>query len=146
MKIWSHHIAQNMNEKKLKNSALNFKAEFFKFFRSYFGQCDDFIFSFWNFLTFSSISKWTDSYIEKNEIELIMKLKLYKWIFLKKRPIYSTKIRYPQRANQEKKNELTYYYSSEENESLDGSFGDSAVVKYVFFFSDLLGPGLLKVS
>ena len=28
------------------------RAEFFKFFRSYFGQCDDFIFSFWNLLTF----------------------------------------------------------------------------------------------
>ena len=54
---------------------------------------------------------------------------------LKKRPIYSTtKIRYPQRANQEKKNEMTYSYSSEENESLDGSFGGSAVVKYVHIF------------
>ena len=30
------------------------RTEFFKFFRSYFGQCDDFIFSFWNLLTFSS--------------------------------------------------------------------------------------------
>ena len=28
------------------------RTEFFKFFRSYFGQCDDFIFSFWNLLTF----------------------------------------------------------------------------------------------
>jgi hypothetical protein len=28
-------------------------AEFFKFFCSYFGQCDDFIFSFWNLLTFN---------------------------------------------------------------------------------------------
>ena len=27
--------------------------KFQNFFRSYFGQCDDFIFSFWNFLTFS---------------------------------------------------------------------------------------------
>ena len=67
-------------------------------------------------------------------------------ILEQKRPTYSTKIRYPQQANQEKKNELTYYYSSEENESLDGSFGDSAVVKYVFFFSDLSGPGLELVS
>ena len=31
------------------------RAEFFKLFRSYFGQCDDFIFSFGNLLTFSSI-------------------------------------------------------------------------------------------
>lgn len=50
-----------------------------------------------------------------------------------KRPIYSTtKIRYPQRANQEKKNEMTYSYSSEENESLDGSFGGSAVVNEAY--------------
>ena len=67
-------------------------------------------------------------------------------ILEQKRPIYSKKIRYPQQANQEKKNELTYYYSSEENESLDGSFGDPAIVKYIFFFSDLLGPGLELVS
>ena len=49
----------------------------------------EWIFSFWNFLTFRSISKWTDSYIEKNEIELIMKLKLYKWIFLNKKGLYT---------------------------------------------------------
>ena len=36
-----------------KNSVLNFRAEIFEFFRSYFWQCDNFIFSFWNFLTFS---------------------------------------------------------------------------------------------
>ena len=47
-----------------------------------------------------------------------------------KRPIYPTQTRYPQQANQEK-NELTYSYSSEENESLDGSFGGPAVTQYV---------------
>jgi hypothetical protein len=30
------------------------RTEFFKNFRSYFGQCDDFIFLFWNFLTFTT--------------------------------------------------------------------------------------------
>ena len=33
-------------------------AVFFKFFRSYFRQCDDFIFSFWNFLTFRGQIVW----------------------------------------------------------------------------------------
>mgnify|MGYP007022703591 CR=1 FL=1 len=31
------------------------RAEFFKFFHSYFGQCNDFIFSFWSFLTFQRL-------------------------------------------------------------------------------------------
>ena len=38
MKIWSRRIALG---------------RFFYFFRSYFRQCNDFIFSFWNFLTFN---------------------------------------------------------------------------------------------
>ena len=31
------------------------RAEFFNFFRVYFGQCDGYKFSFWNFLTFTTI-------------------------------------------------------------------------------------------
>ena len=72
---------------------------------------------------------WFDYEIETLQVNILEQ----------KRPIYSTKVRYPQQANQEKKNELTYYYSSEENESLDGSFGDSAVVKYVFFLRFVKG-------
>ena len=49
MKIWSGPIAQNMNKKIEK-----FCPEFFKLFRSYFGQWDDSIFSFWNLLTFTT--------------------------------------------------------------------------------------------
>ena len=49
MKIWSRRIAKN-----LKNSALSVQG---RIFRSYFGQWDDSIFSFWNFLTFSRIRK-----------------------------------------------------------------------------------------
>ena len=48
MKMWIRRIAQN-----LKNSALSIQGRIFQIFRSYFGQCDDFIFSFWNLLTFS---------------------------------------------------------------------------------------------
>ena len=39
-------------QKNLKNSALSIQGKKFQIFRSYFGQCNDFIFSFWNFLTF----------------------------------------------------------------------------------------------
>ena len=39
--------------KDLKNSALSIQGKIFQIFRSYFGQCDDFILSFWNLLTFS---------------------------------------------------------------------------------------------
>ena len=46
MKIWSRHIAQNMNEK-------NWKILPWTLFCSYFRQWDDTIFSFWNFLTFT---------------------------------------------------------------------------------------------
>ena len=56
MKIWSRRIAQNMNKKNWKILPWILGAEFFKSFHSYFGQCDNFIFSFWNFLTFRSIS------------------------------------------------------------------------------------------
>ena len=45
-----------------------------------------------------------------------------------KRPIYATQQRYPQRLNREK-NELTYSYSLEDIESLDGSFGGPAIAK-----------------
>ena len=38
--------------KNLKNSALSIQDKIFQIFCSYFGQCDDFIFSFWNLLTF----------------------------------------------------------------------------------------------
>ena len=39
-------------QKNLKNSALSIQDKNFQIFRSYFGQCDDFIHSFWNLLTF----------------------------------------------------------------------------------------------
>jgi hypothetical protein len=39
--------------KNLKNSALSVQGRIFQIFRSYFGQWDDSIFSFWNFLTFT---------------------------------------------------------------------------------------------
>ena len=39
--------------KNLKNSALSIQGKIWKFFCSYFGQCDDFILSFWNLLTFT---------------------------------------------------------------------------------------------
>ena len=55
MKIWSRRIAQNMNKKNLKNSALSVQGRIFQIFRSYFGQWDDSIFSFWNFLTFRKV-------------------------------------------------------------------------------------------
>ena len=42
------------------------RAEFFKKFCSYFGQCDDFIFSFWNLLTFKGHlnSEWIYAVID----------------------------------------------------------------------------------
>ena len=46
-------------QKIFKNSALILQGRFFQIFRSYFGQWDDSIFSFWNFLTFSSTFKLT---------------------------------------------------------------------------------------
>jgi hypothetical protein len=44
-----------MNEKIRKILPWILKAEVFKKICSYSGQCDDFIFSFWNFLTFSNV-------------------------------------------------------------------------------------------
>ena len=44
-------------------------AEFFKFFRSYFGQCDDFISSFWNLLTFNN---WNGITFKKPGTVLLM--------------------------------------------------------------------------
>ena len=52
MNIWNRHCAQNIYKKNWKILPDIIRAEFFKFFRSYFGHCDDFIYSFWNFLTF----------------------------------------------------------------------------------------------
>ena len=49
--------------KNLKNSALSIQGRIFQIFRSYFGQCDDFIFSFWNLLTLKKLwrvfQKWS---------------------------------------------------------------------------------------
>ena len=43
--------------KNLKNSVLSIQDKKFQIFRSYSGQCDDFILSFWNLLTFSKCTK-----------------------------------------------------------------------------------------
>ena len=60
--------------KNLKNSVLSIQDKNFQIFRSYFGQCDDFILSFWNLLTFSHVPNelgcawklktWGDSWIK----------------------------------------------------------------------------------
>ena len=52
---WKYEVSNcpKYDRKFLKNSAPKFRAELFKFFCSDCGQCDDFKFSFWNFLTFS---------------------------------------------------------------------------------------------
>ena len=47
MNIWNRLIAQNMNKKIWKILPWSIGQNF-----SYFGQCNDFIYSFWNFLTF----------------------------------------------------------------------------------------------
>ena len=44
-------------QKNLKNSAQSVQGRNFQIFRSYFGQREDSIFSFWNFLTFTILSK-----------------------------------------------------------------------------------------
>ena len=45
--------------------ALILRAEFFKKFCSYFGHCNDFIFSFWNFLTFKVAEDKANSMTER---------------------------------------------------------------------------------
>ena len=47
---WSH--CPKYERKNLKNSVLSIQDKNFQNFSSYFGQCDDFILSFWNLLTF----------------------------------------------------------------------------------------------
>ena len=51
-KKWSHCL--KYERKNLKNSALSIQGRIFQNVCSYFGQCNDFIFSFRNFLTFSA--------------------------------------------------------------------------------------------
>ena len=58
MNLWSHCIAQNMNEKVRKFYAerLKYMAELFYCFQWYFGQYDNFIHWFWKFLTFAQLT------------------------------------------------------------------------------------------
>ena len=76
--------------KNLKNSVLSIQDKIFQNFCSYFGQCNNFIFSFWNFLTFSYQIKFVFNLISKYSnfisfvansliLETIMQCKLHNW-------------------------------------------------------------------
>ena len=80
-------------QKNLKNSPLSIQGRIFQIFRSYFGQCNNFIFSFWNFLTFSYQIKFVFNLISKYSnfisfvansliLETIMQCKLHNWFSL----------------------------------------------------------------
>ena len=56
----------------LKNSALSIQGRIFQIFCSYFGQCDDIIFSFWNLLTFNPILYLFATIIQRDQFEFQM--------------------------------------------------------------------------
>ena len=55
MNLLSHRFSQNANKKLSRFRSCVVRAEFLTIFRSYFGRNDDFINSFWNWLTFSLV-------------------------------------------------------------------------------------------
>ena len=54
MNLWSHRFSQNTNEKLSRFLPSLHRAEILTIFCSYFGRNDDFINSFWNWLTFNN--------------------------------------------------------------------------------------------
>ena len=66
-------VSKFQNENMRSSHCPKYEQEFFKFFRSYFGQCNDFIFSFWNLLTFRDPEKLFKFEAEGWEFENILR-------------------------------------------------------------------------
>ena len=80
MNLWSHHFSQNTNKKLSGFLPCVVRAEILTIFCSYFGRNDDFINSFWNWLTFSKedcilLTHFAKFYFKQNEIKCVFPFK-----------------------------------------------------------------------